>query len=152
MGFNLSWIAVEGRSTQAVLDQLGLVPVGEASCEMFAAYACAELANGWLIVTATRGKSAFGKGVERVSAGGLALLGDQLDVVSYCRLSSFQDGQSIWSVARDPERERTGLLVTGSPPPLLDEVMNEGLAKQAEDLEADHLFEAPLELSHRLCD
>ncbi len=149
MGLVLSWVAVHGREMASVLSQLGLVAFGETSDEAASDYGCAELAGGWLVVTATKGRIELAQALQTLSADGAALGGELSEIVMVSRLCAFEAGRLVWSVTHDPDRD--GVEVIGSPPPQLEMIRRRLQAEQSAAPGADYIFDVPLELGDALC-
>ena len=70
MGYSLSWLAVKGKSPQAVRDELGFRVTGEHEAMPESDLTAAELPNGWYLMVAHRSEQVVPDGVlKQLSAG-----------------------------------------------------------------------------------
>jgi hypothetical protein len=151
VGLNLSWVGVQGGQKAAVLEQLGLEEIGEASGETAADYACAETPGGWLILAAKIGKFDLATTLTRLSSERLCVGCFFTEVAMGSEARASQNGEMLWSVTHDPDKGLTNLDVQGSPPPELAEIRARLEAEQVSAEDVDYMFEAPMELAASVC-
>ncbi len=153
MGYNLSWIAMEGRSKASILDALGFEEDGDVSEPVNAPYALGELANGWCVLTATDRAFEFETALATASVAGFVVGCEMSETVMVSRACGYQGGRQIWSVTHDPDQDLYGVSVEGDAPAQLLEIRRRAEAAQAgEDTEnVDYLFDVPIDLTVSTC-
>lgn len=147
----MSWLAVERGEAGAVLEALGLQEIGASNEPGEAAYAYTVTTAGWLVLVAALKKDVLAPLPPVLSAQAQVLAGEVSDVVMVSRVQAWRSGAPFWSVTHDAEQGVEHLETTGEPPGELAEIHAKLSARQAEDDEVDHLFDAPLELAQRIC-
>src|ERR1051325_12098610 len=71
MGYSLSWLAVRGKSSDAVRDALGFRPTGEREEFPESDLAAAEIPNGWYLIVSNRSERvAADDALQRLTAPG----------------------------------------------------------------------------------
>lgn len=153
MNLHLNWVAAEGADVGVLQQALGLWEVGASNDGHGADYACLRTPQGWSVVVGQGMKLKLDKLMPRLSAEREMLAGEASDIVMSSGLQAWRAGVRLWSVAHGPEEGVEGLEVAGTPPGGLAEIEKRLVAKQAEPGQegVDHVFDAPLELSERIC-
>lgn len=154
MGLNLSWVAVEGSSRADILDWLGFEEAGEVSSEIGAEFTCSTLPTGWVVVVANEHDFALDDALRMVSSSGSMSLGGQiLESENFNEVRAYRAGRLNWAVAYEPERDRNGVRIEGSPPPELPEILSrrDAEALLAVGQPSGHLFDAPSDLAAVIC-
>jgi hypothetical protein len=144
-------MAVRGADKAALLERFGWRECGSASDEMNARIACAVMKDGWVVIASADHALDLRDLLPTASTFGFALGCEVTEQVMYSRLQAWSDGQQVWSVTHDPERDPKGVEVEGDAPAELQAIRSELSALQAADGEVDYLFEAPVQLAERLC-
>ncbi len=155
MGFSISWIGVRGRGKDDVLAELNLADTGVADTENTARFSCAELPNGWLIVSSTKFDFASPKTIAGVSSGGLAVGCAVEERVMFSGVRAYEDGRLKWSVIHDSDNGIYDLSIGGEAPAELadirDRLMRQQDEKGGSKADVDFVFEIPIELAHAVC-
>ena len=155
MGLSISWIGVWGRNKEDVLADLNLADTGRPDLENRAWFSCAELPNGWLIVSSTKFDFASPKTIASVSSGGLAIGCAVEEHVMFSGVRTYEDGRLKWSVIHDSENGIYDLSIGGEPPAELADIRYR-LTRQQDDsggshADVDFVFDIPIELAHAVC-
>jgi hypothetical protein len=148
MGWSYSWIAVRGKTPDAILQALGLRRPGFFE-RRDPSWKCADLSNGWFVVFAAR-SSEPAEFTDRLF-GELSQQGElvvsQVEEHAMCSSSAYwKDGERIWSVAYDEQEGSDSLTASGRLPPSYRAPES---ADQDEDEDGEggtDLFSIPLEL------
>ena len=150
MGHALSWIAVSGKSADALRAELELLPTGRRVPTISAPLVGAELRAHVLLLANDDERFVDDQLLARVSAGAelVSCFVDEHVMVS--RASGWKDGARLWSVTREPPIA-SPLTVEGTPPAPFEALH----ARFAEEQRAarpdiDRLFELPAELCRAL--
>lgn len=152
MGFSISWLAVNGKAREAVLDELGLSLTGERD-ELPAESPIAglELEGGWYLVVFDRYEH------ELVADDVLRRLSKDCEVVAagaeehvMCSFAAgWGGGERHWSIAHDSEQGIGHLDIHGSLPAGAEELRDALLAEQraagGDAADVDYVFDIPLE-------
>ncbi len=155
MGYSLSWLAVKGKSPQAVRVELGFRATGEHEKMPDSDLSAAELPNGWyLIVSNHTEQVAPDDALQRLSSGCEAVTGFVEEHVMVSSASGWKDGQRCWSVIHDSQKRRDSLETQGQLPPMFESILEKFRLKQKEaDIRkrgVDFIFEVPVELAGTL--
>lgn len=156
MGFSLTWVAARGKSRDRVLVDLNLEGTDEWEESPESPIAGAQIPGGWYGVIVN------GRDVDLTEDGALQRLATGAEVVlctvdeqSRCSAASgWKNGQEIWSVIRDPEKNAEEVIATGKLPRPYPSVVKELRAQQQAEVgmisRVDYLFETPVELAKAL--
>jgi hypothetical protein len=152
MGCSQSWLAVKGKSPQAVLEELrlrldpagqhkGLAPHG------------GQLSTGWYVVLS----GVFGlqtlsdEVVQRLSVGCEVVRGSIEDNEMVSVAEGWKNGQRLWSVTHDPSQGDEHLGVEGELPSIFASIRDRLLAEQRSETDpVDHVFDIPVQLAKSL--
>lgn len=156
MGFAMSWIAVRGKSPDAVLADVGYRRTGEQEDVAESPAVCATLGTGWFILVLNNSMEAFDGTID------LAALSRDADVVA-CMVeehvmvsgfSSWKGGTRVLTVGHDADRGIRHLDVEGALPPefrqIVDEAMRAQASEDAGEASTDYVFDIPVDMAHRL--
>ena len=155
MSHSISWIGVHGRHKDEVLSALGLVDTGAPVGDRIRPFAMTTLPGDWLIVMSNNMEYASPARLAALSAGA-EVLGVQIEEhVMFSGLRAFRDGAEVWSVTHDCNHGLDHAAVTGTPPALLQPIIDNLRAQQAaeggDDAEVDMVFDAPIEAAAAIC-
>jgi hypothetical protein len=151
MGVRLDWLAVETTDKAALLGTLGLEEEEVTSDEFDAPLVCAEFPNGWLVIVSNEGRLELDRTLPLVSRHGFALGGEVEEHVMFSRLRAFRGQVQEWSVTRNPEADPQSVDVEGELPRPFEDLYTALATDQANDPQADHMFELPMRLGEQLC-
>jgi hypothetical protein len=151
MGIKLSWIAVKNGRKEDLLERLGLEEVGETSDEIGQDFVFGETATGWSVLVMKKLLSDLDKTLLSAAPKGSSLCGLMTEIVMSSEVGGYIDGQKVWSVVHNPEKEARAV-IHGAPPEPFGEIKQRLDAKQAEagDEQVDYLFDLPMELTASL--
>src|ERR1700756_5139165 len=114
MGYSGAWLAVRGKSREAVLETLGLEGTGQREEWPDSKISGAELPDGWyLVVKDHETRVANDKVLAPLSLGGEAITCYILEICMVVCATGWKDGAKIWSVTHDSQRHRTHLEIEG---------------------------------------
>ncbi len=144
-----SWIAVKGREKDVVFAELGVEPTGgpEASGERLS---WGETKTGWLVIWST--------GTEYATTGRLALVSKGAEAVGFygttvvmaAEARYFRDGQEVWAVAYDCEKD-PAIAWTGDPPAELAGILEAAHRAQEGEVGADLIYDVPADVAFTVC-
>ncbi len=158
MGNSLSWLAVKGKSPEAVLAELELrstLKPGDVGRSTFVA---ANSDAGWYLIVANRCGHHIISGpvVEPLSDGCEVLTCTVEEHVMFSEATGWRDGHRLWSVTHRGDNEATKKTVSeaGTLPSeysaIRDRFFRQQEAENAADAEVDFLFEIPVVLVQTL--
>lgn len=153
MGYAQSWLAVRGRSREAVLEALGLRATGEREEVAESPLAGAALPGGWYAVIANASGHALMRGdvLARLSQGAEVVSVDVEEHVMVSQAEGWRDGVRFWSVMHDGQQGTDHLENSGTLPEGFAAVRDRLAAQQREaggaSADVDYLFDAPVELA-----
>ncbi|MEI6441526.1 MAG: hypothetical protein WCO83_15120 [Alphaproteobacteria bacterium] len=153
MSAAVGWVAVKGLDRKVMLDRLNLVESGEASNWDFGEFACAETAEGWLVVVACNSAQLQPRAAAKSLSSDHPALGAELKEGSFqSRCYGYEGGEEIWRLEHDIRVEVDGVMTTGNPPDALAEVLLrvKALASKSEDT-TDWFYHVPPEVSLKIC-
>ena len=152
MGFGIGWIAVNSRSPEAALAEMGLKRTGE-SDEMFdfevSGY---RTPSGWYVMIFNDPSAALvaDEVMQRLSKEHVVLRANIEEHVMYSSAEAWADGTQQWELIHDSAEGIYHLEVTGNPPKAFDEIRKACVAEQdadGEDSDVDYIFDVPLKLA-----
>jgi hypothetical protein len=146
MGYSLSWLAVKGKSPEAVRDELGFCPTGRREEFPESELSAAEMPNGWYLIVSDRTEQVCpDAALQRLSSAGGELITCFIEEhVMASKATGWKDGQMKWSVTHDCQKDRRHLDVQGEPPPEFAAIRDKLLAKDKPG-EVDYIFDIPVE-------
>ena len=173
MGYSLSWLAVRGKSPQAIRDELGFRPTGEREETAEADLTAAEMPNGWYLIVSNRSTQvASDAALQRLSSSGCELVTCFVEEhVMFSSATSWKDGRKSWSVTHDAQHGIEHLETEGELPTLCSSIRDRLFTKQKEEnirkagvrrtlfprrvvsigeMRCDYIFEIPVEIAREL--
>ena len=156
MGYAQSWLAVKGKAPEAVLETLGLRRTGAREAIAGSPVVGAALPGGWYLVVAARSGHRLMRDpmVQRLSAGCDVITGDVEEHVMVSVATGWKDGQRVWSVTHDAQRDMEHLQAEGELPAAFTSIRDRLRAEQQEAggsrADVDHIFDVPVELAQTL--
>ncbi|OXE36554.1 MAG: hypothetical protein CGW95_06950 [Phenylobacterium zucineum] len=153
MSGSVGWVAVQGMGRHAMLDQLNLVEIGEASDCLMGDYACTELADGWVVVVARNASRLPPRqAAERLSANHTTVGGKLKDSTVQSRAFGYENGVEVWRVEHDSRIDIDDLTIVGTPPDAINKVRSRVKALVSKnEAQTDWFYHVPLELSLAVC-
>ena len=156
MGYSQSWLAVKGKPPTAVLETLGLRGTGTREEIAESPIVGAELPNGWYLVVAGRSGHRLMRDqtLQRLSAGCDVVTGDVEEHVMVSVATGWKDGQRVWSVTHDAQRDMEHLQTEGELPAVFtsirDRLRSEQQKAGGRKADVDYIFDVPVELAQTL--
>ena len=155
MGYSLSWLAVKGKTRDAVLGALELRATGGRQDRPESPLAGAILPGGWYLVVAGRtGHRLIREGVmAQLSADSEAVTLDVEEHVMVSEASGWKSGRKMWTVLHDAQRNTEHLKTEGQLPSVFLAIREKLVSKQQEaglDADVDYIFDCPVELAKAL--
>ena len=156
MGCSQSWLAVRGKRSTAVLETLGLRGTGTREEIAESPIVGAELPNGWYLVVADRSGHPLMRDqtLQRLSAGCEVVTGDVEEHVMVSIATGWKEGQRVWSLTHDAQRDMEHLQTEGELPAafagIRDRLRSEQQAAGGRKAEVDYIFDLPVELAATL--
>jgi hypothetical protein len=156
MGFAISWLAVRGKSKDALLSELKLRDSGEADEVNETPVSGAEFPDGWYVVFLNDYAHPFVEEVSllRLSAGCqvIACLIEEHVMASLAML--YENGRLVWRMSHQGEEDILNLETHGTLPGNFGGIRS-GLMKeqreQGDEPEVDFIFDIPLDLAESIC-
>lgn len=156
MGFAISWLAVQGKDPDHVLETLGLSRTGETEEFPDSELTCAELPGAWFLVAINRFDSPLSSEATLASLSiDCRLVACKVEEhVMYSAASGFENGARVWHVEHDAQQDTYHLSSQGTPPPELAH-FHAILKKQQDeaggaDADVDHIFDVPVALAEAI--
>jgi hypothetical protein len=158
MGFSVCWIAVRGKSPDAVLNELNFTRTGERSELIETGYYLAALPNGWFVVIDDHQDFHFynDKTFQQITQSCEIVTCAVEEHTMYSAASHWKDGQKLWSVDHDSSKGVENLMISGDLPLAYASIRDRQLAHQRSDRTAnqgigvDYVFEVPIQLADEL--
>jgi hypothetical protein len=150
MGFHVSWLAVRGKTPEAVRKELELRETDRREFLPESDVTGVLLPSGWYVIffnEALAAEVVDEPALSRLSQGAVVMvfIVEETSMVSMAR--GYADGARTWQVAHDANAGLDHLDVAGTPPPTFDEVKDKLLDKLAKHKQnADYLFDLPANL------
>lgn len=152
MGLSISWVAVRGMFRADVLAVLDMVDTDRPAPDYPAGVGLADGGHGWLVLLSDDLDFASPELLAKLSAGGVAVGGQEEDRVMFSQARGFSNGVQTWCITHDSEKGLRHLDVIGEPPAAFAAVLAKVAAEQDEEPDGpDFFFEAPLEAAAAVC-
>jgi hypothetical protein len=157
MGFSISWIAINGKSKEQVLDQLGLVKTGISDEANESPISGAELPGGWYLLFMNDIAHAFTEesALRSLSASCTVLLCQVDEHVMASAALAYENGESVWNVLHEAERGGRHLAENGVMPSIYNDIRTKLLSDQddmdAENEPVDCVWDIPVTLAYNIC-
>jgi len=151
MGYSLSWLAVKGKSPQAVRDALSFHPTGECEEIPESAISAAETPNGWYLIVANRREQVTSDFLlKRLSESDCEIVTCFVEEhVMVSQATGWRDGKRTWLLNHDCQQGLRHLEVEGDLPQSFAAIRDGLLAKQTEE-SCDYIFDIPVETARSL--
>jgi len=158
MGFNCSWMAVQGLKAEEALASLEMA-ISEVLSpdEIPDGLGMAQLPDDWLLFLWGRKAGAVEGKLSDFTALGRAIECEMSETVMFSEARGYENGAQVWRVTHDPDRDESlySLETEGAPPAQLEAIVREAKAEQdkegGEDANVDLIFDVPLRLAHSVC-
>lgn len=156
MGYSQSWLAVRGKPPAVVLETLGLRGTGTREEIAESPIVGAELPTGWYLVVAGRSGHRLMRDqtLQRLSAGCEVVTGDVEEHVMVSVATGWKEGQRVWSVTHDAQRDMEHLQTEGELPAAFTSIRDRFRSEQqtagGSKADVDYIFDVPVELAKTL--
>jgi hypothetical protein len=154
MGYSLFWLAVKGKSPDAVRAELNLRSTGRREEVPESAVTAVELPSGWYVVVNNRSMALAENAVlGPLSRGAEVVTCFVEEHVMVSEAAGWAAGRKVWSVSHQSEQGLMHLDAQGRLPACFEAVRAANGSHQPGDPEDafDHLFEVPVEVARTLC-
>jgi hypothetical protein len=151
MGYAISWLAVRGKSPEAVAQELGLTPTGETAQYGESLFTGRTLASGWFLLVINQCEHDF------VKQEFLASLSNNCEVlacsieehVMFCSSELWTKGDRIWRIEHDAQKSIDHINSSGPLPTGYSAIEREFSEEQkkagGKKADVDYFFEIPLQ-------
>lgn len=172
MGYSLSWLAIKGKTPQAVLSELGFRATGERQEFPEASLSAAEMPTGWyLIVSDHTEHVASDAALEHLTADCEAVTCFVEEHVMFSGAAGWKAGRRCWSVNHDAQEGIEHLETEGELPAPFSSIRDRLFSKQKEEnirtaglrrrrfprkavsideMGCDYIFDIPIEVAREL--
>jgi hypothetical protein len=156
MGYAISWIAFQDKTTAQAAELLGLFPSGRLEQEPESMFCGVRLDNGWYVVVINEYGHKFvrERSLRRVSGAADVVAVAIEEHVMFSSAEAWKNGNLVWKVRHESESGPRHLEEQGSLPVQYGSVKERLLAaQQREDegaREVDYVFDVPLELAEAI--
>ena len=153
MGFAISWLAVKGKSPEAVTQELGLTPTGEITECGESLFTGRTLSSGWFLLVINQCEHDF------IKPKHLASLSSACEVIAcsieehvmFCSSELWRNGAQIWRIEHDAQKSIEHISSSGSLPDGYTAIEKEFTEEQkragGEKADTDYFFEIPLQVA-----
>lgn len=147
MGFSLSWLAVKGKSSQAIRDELGFRPTGEKEKIPESDLSAVEMPNGWYLIVSNHTEQVVPDAtLQQLSSFGCELVTCFVEEhVTVSNATGWSNGQMKWSVTHDAQKDQKHLAIQGEPPAGFSGIRDNLFEKQTGKDDCDYIFDIPVE-------
>src|SRR5260370_18685448 len=150
MGYSLSWLAIKGKSPQAVCDELGFHRTGTRQDCAGDDLCAAELRSDWYLIVAEGCERVAPDSVlERLTSDCEAVTCFVEEHVMVSHATGWKNGQKIWSVIHDAQVALEHLEAEGELPAGYSQIRDRLLSKKEKErggkADCDYIFDIPVE-------
>jgi hypothetical protein len=151
MGYAISWLAVKNTSSELLLQNLGLVPIGEIAVCGESLFTGRTLSSGWFILVINQCEHAF---VKPKALAALSSLGDVIacaieEHVMWSRAELWRNGEQVWLVEHDAQKGVSHICTVGRLPDGYPAIERKFTDQQewsgGQKPDTDYFFEIPLQ-------
>jgi hypothetical protein len=154
MGYSISWLMVNRKDCQGLLNELGLERTGKSGEFSDFKIAGQALPNGAYLLVTQRCDHPFAsdKQLAHVSVGCKALACSIEEHLMYAYTTYWDNGKNLWSLKHqgDTDEGKNDLDVFGTPPDSFKAIRDDYARKQLGEPDVDWYFEMPLALAKQL--
>jgi hypothetical protein len=153
MGIAASWMSVGGLGKAEVLERLGIVETADKIClaeqwfDRHSLGGVAELPCGRVLLVARYGDLFQPETAAKVSGGAELVMCAMEEHVMYSSAWGYADGQQLWSIDHNPNKNLDGVDVSGSPPTSLAAAIARAKRLDEEEGGADYFFSVPMDVA-----
>ena len=151
MGFAISWLAVKGKSPEAITQELELTPTGEMTDYGESLFTGRALSSGWFLLVINQCEHDF------VKQKSLSSLSGKCEVIAcsieehvmFCSSELWRNGVQIWRIEHDAQKSIEHISHSGSMPDgysAIEKAFSEEQKKAGgKKANTDYFFEIPLQ-------
>lgn len=146
MGFSLSYLAVNNKDKDAVLDLVRLKETGKKGMvDGRTTYCGTEMQNGWyLILSNDYNSPLLREALPKVSQDSTALFCQVEEHAMFSACKAFEKGSQVWAIVRDSDQDYENLAVSGELPDCYAAIEKDCRLQNSENACVDFLFEIPV--------
>lgn len=153
MGYSLSWMAVRGKSAQAILNELSFCMTDKREEIPESDLTAVEMPNGWYIIVSNHDPQVVSDvAMRRLASSGCEIVTCFVEEhVMVSSATGWKDGLLRWSVTHDAQEGLLHLEIEGEPPPEFAAIRDRMFAEQATgDQDCDYIFDVPVETARSI--
>lgn len=156
MGFAISWLAVKGKTPEALTGELGLTPTGEMTEYGESLFTGRMLPNGWFLLVIDECEHEF------VKSNSLGSLSKECEVIAssieehvmFCSSELWQDGTQVWRIEHDAQKSIDHVAASGNLPSDYTSIARQHSEEQrragGNEADVDYFFEMPLHIAKNI--
>lgn len=150
MGFAISWLAIKGKTPEALTGEIGLTPTGEMTEYGESLFTGRMLPNGWFLLVINECEHEFVKpnSLGSLSKGCEVIASSIEEHVMFCSSELWQDGTQVWRIEHDAQKNIDHVAASGNLPLDYTSIEREHSEEQrragGEEADVDYFFEIPL--------
>jgi hypothetical protein len=151
MGFAISWLAVIGKSPEAITQELGLKPTGEMGEYGESFFSGRTLSSGWFLLFINQWEHNFirPKSLASISSNCEVVACSIEEHVMVCTSELWRNGAQIWRLEHDAQKSKEYISKSGVLPTGYSAIEREFSEQQkhagGETADTDYFFEIPLQ-------
>ena len=150
MGFAISWLAVKGKSPEALTEELGLMPTGEMTEYGESLFTGRVLPSGWFLLVINECEHEFVKpnSLRSLSKDCEVIASSIEEHVMFCSSELWRDGTQAWRIEHDAQKSIDHVAASGNLPLDYSSIEQEHAEEQRQaggkGADVDYFFEIPL--------
>ena len=151
MGFAISWLAVKGKTPEAVIQALGLTPTGEMAEYGESLFTGRTLPSGWFLLVINQCEHKFVKpnSLASLSSNCEAIACSIEEHVMVCTSELWRNGAQVWRIEHDAQQSIDHISTSGLLPDDYPAIEREFAEQQKQaggkKADTDYFFDIPLQ-------
>jgi len=151
MGFAISWLAVKGKTPEAVIQELGLTPTGEMAEYGESLFTGRALPSGWFLLVINQCEHKFVKpnSLASLSSNCEAIACSIEEHVMVCTSELWRNGAQVWRIEHDAQQSIDHISTSGLLPDDYPTIEREFAEQQKQaggkKADTDYFFDIPLQ-------
>ncbi|HYL99730.1 MAG TPA: hypothetical protein VEZ90_12305 [Blastocatellia bacterium] len=156
MGYSVSWLAVNGKTFELVIAELGLSPTGEREEIPESPIVGASLPTGWVLIFYNEREAPFvsGETLQKLSKKCRLIECHVEEHTMFSMSGCYENGDLVWNVMHESRQGIYHLEIEGSPPEaarvLADDARKQQEATGGESAGVDYVFDVPILLAQNI--
>ncbi|KQO07980.1 hypothetical protein ASF09_08585 [Sphingomonas sp. Leaf242] len=151
MGFRVSWMAVSGVNSDALLAHFGFRDTGVLDAANESLFSIAELGTGWTVLWSNDEAFASDETAALLSQYGPVLAVCVNETCMHSTAVMFENKTSRWRLHHEGDKVLDHLVIEGNLPFQASAMIADFRAKQAHATDVDFMFDIPLEVARSIC-